>query len=266
MEIFDDFIIRTTLAALGVVLAAAPLGCFVVWRKMAYFGEAIAHSAILGAALALMFSMPLTIGVLIVVFLMAIVVSTLAGNSYAVDTLLGVIAHSLLAFGLVMVSFSSGVRIDLTAYLFGDILAVAIADLMFIWVGALAVLLLIKWRWNALLTVTLNPDFAWAVGINPNRERLILMLVLAIVIAVAMKVVGALLIVAILIIPPATVRYFVKTPESMVLMSAAVSALAVLIGLYLAYYFDTPTSPTIVCISAMMFCISNSIIWIRSRC
>ena len=112
------------------------------------------------------------------------------------DTLLGVLAHSALAFGLVAVSFLPGVRIDLMAYLFGDILAVGRADLGVIWGGAALVLALLAWRWSALLTATLNPDLACASGIDPRREQLVLTLALAVVVAVAIKVVGALLIAA----------------------------------------------------------------------
>src|SRR6056297_3059088 len=130
----DDFMTRAILAGLGVALAAAPLGSFVVWRRMAYFGDATAHAAILGVALSLALSLPVFVGAVIVALVMAVTVSGLTGRGYAMDTLLGVIAHSALAFGLVAVSFLDGVRIDLMAYLFGDILAVSRWDLLIIWI------------------------------------------------------------------------------------------------------------------------------------
>lgn len=198
---FDDFLVRAVLAGLGVALAAAPLGCFVVWRRMAYFGDATAHAAILGVALSLLLSTSMLAGVLAVSLLMAVVVSQLSGRGYAMDTLLGVMAHSALAFGLVAVSFVSGVRIDLMAYLFGDILAVGKSDLMIIAAGAILVVSLVGWRWSALLTATLDEDLARASGIDPRREQLVLTLSLAVVVAVALKVVGVLLIAALLIIP-----------------------------------------------------------------
>jgi len=168
--ILDDFMVRAAIAGIGVALAAAPLGCFVVWRKMAYFGDATAHAAILGVAISLALSTSIFAGVLVISVLMALTVSTLSGRDYAMDTLLGVMAHSALALGLVAVSFVSGIRIDLMAYLFGDILAVTPSDLAVIWGSALLVLLLIGWRWSALLTSTLNPDLAHAAGIDPRRE------------------------------------------------------------------------------------------------
>ena len=169
----DDFMTRAMLAGVGVALAAAPLGCFVVWRRMAYFGDATAHAAILGVALSLAFELSIFPGVLFVSLLMALLVTYLTGRGYAMDTLLGVLAHSALAFGLVAVSFLSGIRIDLMAYLFGDILAVSRSDLLVIWSGALAVIGLVTWRWSALLTSTLSEELAYASNFNPKREQLV---------------------------------------------------------------------------------------------
>ena len=253
MSLLDDFMIRATLAGLGVVLAAAPLGCFVVWRRMAYFGDATAHASILGVALALAFNLSIFGGVLSVALIMALTVSALGGRGYAMDTLLGVMAHSSLAFGLVAVSFIDGVRIDLMAYLFGDILAVGRMDLLVIWGGAALVLVLLISRWSALLTATLNPDLASAAGLSPRREQLILSLALALVVAVAIKVVGVLLIAAMLLVPAAAARPFARTPERMAVIAVGLGIISVLAGIQLAFQFDTPTGPTIVCVAAMLF-------------
>ncbi|MFT6167935.1 MAG: zinc transport system permease protein [Celeribacter sp.] len=257
MSMLDDFMVRAALAGLGVVLAAAPLGCFVVWRRMAYFGDATAHASILGVALALAFNVSIFGGVLSVALIMALTVSALGGRGYAMDTLLGVMAHSSLAFGLVAVSFIDGVRIDLMAYLFGDILAVGRMDLLVIWGGAALVVLLLVARWSALLTATLNPDLASAAGISPRREQLILSLALALVVAVAIKVVGVLLIAAMLLIPAAAARPFARTPERMALIAVIIGIVSVLAGIQLAFQFDTPTGPTIVCVAAVLFCAAS---------
>ena len=253
----DDFLIRATLAGVGVALAAAPLGCFVVWRRMAYFGDATAHAAILGVALSLALSMSVFVGALVVALIMAVTVSSLSGRSYTMDTLLGVLAHAALAFGLVAVSFIQGVRIDLHAYLFGDILAVSQTDLAVIWTGAALVAGLMIWRWSALLTSTLNPDLAYASGIDPKREQLVLTIGLAIVVAVAIKVVGALLIVALLIIPAASARPLARTPEAMALIAALIGAVSALAGLRASFLWDTPAGPTIVCVAATIFALTN---------
>ena len=257
--ILDDFLFRAALAGLGVALAAAPLGCFVVWRRMAYFGDATAHAAILGVALALGFSMSIFAGALVVALMMATTVSTLTGRGYAMDTLLGVLAHSALAFGLVAVSFLQDVRIDLMAYLFGDILAVGKSDLLVIWGGATIVLALLVWRWQALLTATLGSDLAFASGINPRREQLILTLALALVVAVAIKVVGALLIGALLIIPAAAARPLAATPERMAATATLIAAVSALGGLVASFALDTPTGPTIVCVAALIFAATGTV-------
>lgn len=252
----DDFLIRAALAGLGLAVAAGPLGCFVVWRRMAYFGDATAHAAILGVALALALSLPVFLGTLAVALVMALAVATLAGRGWAMDTTLGVLAHSALAFGLVAVSFLAGVRVDLAAYLFGDILAVNRSDLGLIWGGAAIVLGLLLWRWNALLTATLSEDLAHASGFNPARERVVLVLALALVVAVAIKVVGALLIAAMLIIPAAAARGFARTPEVMAGLAVIAGALAALGGLWLSLTWDTPAGPSIVATAAVLFGVS----------
>ncbi|MEO1639323.1 MAG: metal ABC transporter permease [Pseudomonadota bacterium] len=249
----DDFMVRASLAGVGVAVAAAPLGSFVVWRRMAYFGDATAHAAILGVALSLALQMSVFIGALVLALVMALTVSAFVGRGYAIDTLLGVLSHSALAFGLVGVSFLSGVRIDLMAYLFGDILAVSRFDLLVIWGGAMAVVALIAWRWSALLTATLNADLAYASGIDPRKEQLVLTLALAITVAVAIKVVGVLLIAAMLIIPAAAARPLARTPEQMAIIGVGIGVVAATGGLQAALVFDTPAAPTIVCIAAIVF-------------
>ena len=253
MSFLDSFMIRAALAGLGVALAAAPLGCFVVWRRMAYFGDTTAHAAILGVALALNFHVSIYAGVLAVALIVALLVTALGGRTYASDTLLGVLAHGSLAFGLVAVSFVPGARVDLTAYLFGDILAVSHADLAVIWIGAAAVMGILAWRWDALLTSTLSPDLAHAAEIDPRREQLVLTVSLALVVAIAIQVVGALLIAAMLVIPAAAARPMSRTPERMALNAAAVGACSALGGLWLSFLADTPTGPTIVCVAAVIF-------------
>lgn len=254
--ILDSFLVRAALAGVGVGLAAAPLGCFVVWRRMAYFGDATAHAAILGIALSIAFSLPVFLGALIVALAMAVTVSLLSDRGFAMDTLLGVLAHSALAFGLVAASFLSGVRLDLMAYLFGDILAVSRGDLAVIWGGAVLVLGLLTWRWSALLMATLNADLAQASGIDPRREQLVLTLALACVVAVSIKVVGVLLIAAMLVVPAAAARPLARTPEAMALIAAVIGAASALGGLLASYRFDTPTGPTMVCVAALCFALT----------
>ena len=252
----DDFLVRAMLAGVGLSLATGPLGAFVVWRRMAYFGDATAHAAILGVALALGASLPLYLGILLVAFAMALAVSVLAGRRHAMDTTLGVLAHSALALGLVTVSFVSGVRVDLSAFLFGDILAVSRMDLLVIWGGGLLVLAGLVWRWSPLLTATLSEDLATASGLNPKREQLLLTMALAVVVAMSIKVVGALLIVAMLIIPAAAARGLSKTPEAMAFMAVLIGIAASIGGLFASLQWDTPAGPSIVMAASAVFMIT----------
>ncbi|MFC7703227.1 metal ABC transporter permease [Plastorhodobacter daqingensis] len=252
----DDFLMRAALAGMAVAFATGPLGCFVVWRRMAYFGDATAHAAILGVALALAFSVSVYAGTLVVALLMALTVASLSGRGWTMDTTLGVLAHSALAFGLVAVSFLPNVRVDLTAYLFGDILAVSRLDLAVIAAGAATVVALLIWRWQALLTATLSEDLAHASGLRPGRERLVLTVALALVVAVALKVVGALLIAAMLIVPAATARSLSRTPEAMAAFAVVIGVIAVLGGLGASLQWDTPAGPSIVAVAAVLFALS----------
>lgn len=252
----DDFLIRAGLAGVGLSLATGPLGCFVVWRRMAYFGDATAHAAILGVALALAMDLPVQAGTITIALAMAATVSTLAAKGWALDTTLGVLAHSALALGLVAASLVGGLRTDLSAWLFGDILSVSKGDLAFIWGGALLVVALLVWRWQALLTATLNEDLAHAGGLSPGRERLVLTLALALVVAAAIKVVGALLIAAMLIVPAAAARALARGPETMAVGAVALGAGASLAGLGLSLWQDTPAGPSIVVAAAAAFAVS----------
>ncbi len=259
MTLLDDFLVRAGLAGIGLSLATGPLGALVVWRRMAYFGDATAHAAILGVAMALATGLPTGLGTLAVALAMAATLATLGARGWAVDTTLGVLAHGALALGLVAISLVPGARVDLSAFLFGDILAVSRADLALIWSGALAVLALIAWRWSALLTATLSPDLAHASGINPDRERLVLSLALALVVALALKIVGALLIAAMLIIPAAAARGIARSPEGMAALAAACGMAATLAGLWASLAFDTPAGPSIVTAAVVAFTLAATL-------
>jgi zinc transport system permease protein len=216
-------------------------------------------------ALALAGDLPVHLSVLVTSLAMAAFVATAAGKAYAMDTMLGVTAHGALALGLVAVSFLPGVRVDLMGYLFGDILAVDRGDLAVIWAGGLAIVALVAWRWTALITSTLSPDLAAAEGTDPEREKLVLTLALAMLVAVALKVVGALLITALLIIPAAAARTVSRTPEAMAVLAAAIGAAASVGGLWMSWHFDTPTGPSIVVLAIGAFAALLALSGLRGR-
>ena len=255
----DDFFMRAVLAGLGLALVAGPLGSFVVWRRMAYFGDSTAHAAILGVAMALAFEVSIYAGTLAVAVAMACLVSALVTRGQAMDTILGVLSHSALAVGLVAISFVPAARSDLSSYLFGDILAVGRADLVLIWTGAALVLAVLVLRWQRLVTSSLNEELAMAAGMDPRVERLVLSLALAVVVALAIRVVGSLLISAMLIVPAAAARTWARTPERMAAGAALIAAASVILGLWASLRLDTPAGPSIVTAAAIFFVVSQAL-------
>lgn len=253
----DDFLVRALVGGVLLAFAAGPLGCFVVWRRMAYFGDATAHAAIFGVTISLAFSLSIFVGVLFSALGIAVLLVVFSGRLYTTDTLLGVAAHGALALGLVSVSFLSGVRVDLSSYLFGDILAVGRLDLIVIAIGAAFILATLRWRWRHLLLATLNQDLAVSQGLNARREEMVLVLLMAVLVAVAIKIVGALLITAMLIIPAAAARPLARTPERMAAIAIGMGVVAVAAGLGASFQADTPAGPTIIVAACVLFMVSS---------
>ena len=255
-----EFLLPSILAGLGIALIAGPLGSFVVWRKMAYFGDTLAHASLMGLALGFLFNINLYLALLICCLMLAVLLVTLQKQKLvATDTLLGILAHSALSLGLVAVSFLDNVRVDLMSYLFGDLLAVSPTDLVFIYTGAGVIGLVLATFWRPLLSTTVNEDLAAVDGINIDLMRLILMLLVGIVIAVGMKFVGALIMTSLLIIPAATARKFSSTPEQMALFASIIGSIAVCGGLSLSWFYDTPAGPSVVISAATMFMLSQMV-------
>ncbi|MET4162133.1 zinc transport system permease protein [Marinobacterium sp. MBR-111] len=258
--IVADFLILALAGGIGIAALAGPLGAFVVWRRMAYFGDTLAHSALMGIALGFLFDINLNLAVVACCVLLAVLlVSLQRQHLVATDTLLGIMAHSALSLGLVAVALLDNVRIDLMEYLFGDLLAIAPADLWWIYGGG-AVVILLLWRlWNPLLAITINEELAQVEGVPVARVRLGLMLLIAVVIAVAMKLVGILLITSLLIIPAAAARRLANTPEQMALFASLLGMLAVVGGISASWFWDTPAGPSVVVTALVEFLILYSL-------
>ncbi|WP_417515442.1 zinc ABC transporter permease subunit ZnuB [Marinobacter sp.] len=259
--ILNDFFWRALVGGFGVALIAGPLGCFVVWRRMAYFGDTLAHSALLGIALSFLISVPLNLGVIITSVILAMALMLFSRNkTLATDTLLGILAHSALAIGLVALSFMPDVRIDLTGLLFGDLLAMNRNDLLWIYGGAIVILTLLAALWRGLLMSTIHEELARVEGVPVERLRLLLMLMFALVIAIAMKMVGVLLITALLIIPAATARRLASTPEQMAALAVAFGFFAVAGGLSMSWHLDTPAGPSVVVTAFVTFLVVYGVV------
>ena len=259
-----DFLLNALLAGLALALVAGPLGAFVVWRRMAYFGDTLSHAALLGVALGLMLDVSPTLAVTVGCVLLAVLLVTLQSRQpLASDTLLGILAHSTLSLGLVVLSFMQDVRIDLMGYLFGDLLAVGPTDLAWIIGGSALVLVLLALLWRPLLAITVHEELARVEGLPVAAIRLSLMLLIAVVIAVAMKIVGVLLITSLLIIPAAAAQRHARTPEQMALGASLLGIVAVCGGLSLSWYQDSPAGPSIVVSAAALFLLSFA--WPKRR-
>ena len=256
----DDFILKAIIAGILVVLVSGPLGCVVVWRRMAYFGDTLAHSALLGTALGIMFDVDPVISVIFLGVVFSVMLVVMQRNpQLSNDSLLGIIAHGALAFGLVLLAVmqNRGLRVDLMSYLFGDILAVTNSELLWMAVLVLLVMVSLAYLWKSLLSIAVHEELARSEGIAVDRVRLSFMILMALVVAVAMKVVGILLITALLIIPAASARRFSTSPQAMAFISIVFGMIAVVSGLFASMQWDSPAGPSIVVAAVVLFFVSR---------
>ena len=249
-----DFVIYALVSGISLALVAGPLGSFIVWRRMSYFGDTLAHSALLGIALGLLTDSNPQMSIIVSCLLFAFLLTLLDRRpSISTDTLLGILAHSSLALGIVVLALADSVRVDLEAYLFGALLTIGNADLAWVLVVVSLVSILLSLFWNDFVSITIHAEIAEIEGANVNRLNLILVLLIALTIAVSMKIVGVLLITSLLIIPPAAARPMATTPEQMAVKASIIGCISVVLGLVSAFYFDVPVGPSIVVVATLIF-------------
>ena len=254
---FDDFFIRALFAGIGIAFVTGPLGCFVVWRRLSYFGDTLAHSALLGVTMAYTLDLNIAISVFLISSVIALILIQLQKKTNLPgDALLGLLAHSSLAVGLVVIGFLTFIRFDIMGLLFGDILAVTTDDLLIIWTGGVLILLVLKLIWKPLFASTVNYELAEAEGLNPDRAKAIFTILMAAVIAISIKMVGLLLITGMLIIPAAMARNLSDSPKKMVLFSIIGGLLSVLLGLFSSLEFNTSSGPSIIMAALVLFILS----------
>ena len=255
--ILDDFFVRALFAGIGIAIVAGPLGCFVVWRRLAYFGDTLAHSGLLGVTLGFVFSIDLSLSVFVISGIIAMLLLFLQKRTkLAGDSLLGLLAHSSLAIGLVFIALLTSIRFDLMGLLFGDILSVSVNDILIIWLGGGLLLLILFLIWKTLFAATINYDLANAEGMKPEIANYIFTIILAGIIAISIKMIGVLLITGLLLIPPAMSRNFSKSPKEMVIYSILGGIVSVIIGLFCSLELNTPSGPSIIVASMFLFIIS----------
>ena len=256
---FDDFFTRALIAGIGIAIVTGPLGCLVIWRRLSYFGDTLAHSALLGVTLAYAFSFNISLSVFIISGIVALLLISLQKRTkLAGDSLLGLLAHSSLAIGLVLIGFLSSIRFDLMGLLFGDILAVTTQDILIIWFGGLIILGILFYIWKSIFAATVNYDLAAAEGMKPDLSNFIFTILLAGVIAISIKMIGALLITGLLLIPAATARSLSNNPFQMVILSILVGITSVITGLFGSLELNTASGPSIVVAALVLFILSIS--------
>lgn len=250
----DDFLLRALIGGIGVALVAGPLGAFVVWRRMAFFGSTLSHSALLGVALGFLLGINLNVGIIAVCAVIALSLVAMQRRArLSDDTLLGILAHASLALGLIALAFLDTQRVDLMSYLFGDVLATTAGDIAVIYLGGAVVIAVLAWLWRPLLSATVHEELALVEGVPVTAVNLGFMLLLAVVVALAMKVVGVLLVTSLIIIPAATARRLARSPEQMAVVAAALGCVAVALGLWGSVALDTPSGPSIVVAAFALF-------------
>lgn len=255
----EPFFLRALVASLGLAVVAAPLGCFVVWQRMAYFGETVAQAGLIGVALGLALQMDVTWGVLIVALAVAgLLLWFMRQKLVAMDSVLGLLHHAALAAGVIATSMIKGAPVDLTGFLFGDVFAVTGTDVAVILIGGAGVLAVIAWLWQPLLRLAVHEDLAAAEGVDRETVRTVFIVLLAVAIAVAMKIVGILLVMAFLVVPAVAARPLSGTPERMVVLTGLIAAASVIAGLWLSASVDSPGGPSIVLIMSLLAAVSLS--------
>jgi zinc transport system permease protein len=251
---FDDFLFRAFVAGIGLAIITGPLGCFIVWRRLSYFGDTLAHSALLGVVIAYALSFNIVLSVFIISGVISLSLLYLQKKTFLPnDALLGLLAHSVLAIGLVLLGVLSFIRIDLMGLLFGDILSVNLNDLLIVWIGGAVVLGSLILIWRPLFAGTVNLELAKAEGLNSELANTIFTLLIAGVIAISIKIVGILLITGLLIIPASASRNLSSTPIQMAIIASIIGVISVALGLYSSMTWNSSTGPTILSVSLVIF-------------
>ena len=255
--LLDDFFIRAIVVGIGIAIIAGPFGCFVVWKRLSYFGETLAHSSLLGVALGYVFSINISITVFFISSIVAMLLFFLNEKTdLNSDSLLGLLSHASLSIGLLVVGYLSYIRFDMMGLLFGDILAVTRLDIFIVWVlGGIFICILFS-IWKSLLAGTVNRDIAFSENMSPRRSELIYMILLSGIIAISIKIIGILLITGLLIIPAAMARNLANSPIQMVIISMCAGVISVVAGLFSSLSLNTASGPSILFIALLLFILS----------
>ena len=253
------------LAATALALAAAPIGAVLLWRRMAYFGDALSHASLLGVAVALAVHLPVVPAVLATALVVAAAVVWLRRQGrLAHDALLGTFAHGLMALGLLIAALFIG-EVELHAVLFGDVLRMGVAEALLVIAGAVLVLAFLARNWQPLVLSAVSEELALAEGVPARRLHVWLAFAAALLLAMAARATGLLLFTSLLVIPAASARAISDTPERMAAIGAVLGVASVIGGLFVARAWDVPSGPAIVVAAFGFFPLFHLAAWLRAR-
>ena len=259
-EWFDDFLVRSVLAGLIMVAIAAPMGCLMVWQRLAFLSDTLGHAAVMGVGLGLLLEVNPIFGVLAVALL--IVFSLNRVNSFDTalsETTLAIISHTGLAGGIILVGLLPSQSINLEGILFGDLLATTTEDLLRLLLTTAVLLVVLVHHWRSFVAVSVSREIAQAEGVEVRKIQFLMYIMIALLVAVMMKVMGVLLIAAMLVIPTTSARLFSRSPEQMVLISGLYGLGALVGGITASFEFDWQTGPAIVVSATVLLLITLGI-------
>ena len=256
-ELLDDFVIRALIAGLLMVSIAAPMGCLMVWQRLAFLSDTLGHAAVLGVGIGIGLQIHPMLGVLAVILLIVLSLSRVNSfNNALSETTLAIISHSGLAAGLILLGTMPSQNISLESILFGDLLATSENDLMMIAITVTVLVFLLLHHWRSFVAVSVSREIAQAEGIEVRKTQFLMYLMIALLVAVMMKVMGVLLIAAALVIPTSSARLVSRSPEQMVLFSAIFGIGSLAGGMTSSFHFDWQTGPAIVLSAAVLLVIT----------
>lgn len=265
-EWLDDFLVRSMLAGVIMVVIAAPMGCLMVWQRLAFLGDTLGHAAVLGVGIGLMLQVKPIFGVMLIVIVLVVSLSRVSSfNNALTETTLAIISHTGLAAGIILLGFIPDRNINLEAILFGDLLAISIGDLKVLLITTMVLLACLIGQWRSFVAVSVSREIAQAEGIEVRKAQFSMYAMIALLVAIMIKVMGVLLIAAMLVIPTTSARLFSRGPEQMVVISGIFGLGALFGGLAGSYQFDWQTGPSIVVCATLLLLVSLIIRKVFSR-
>lgn len=252
-----DCILKALLAGIGIAIISGPIGSVMMWRRMTYFGDALAHATLLGASIAIILNINIYCGLIAISLIIATLLTIITEQQkFTNDATLSILSHIILAVGLISATLSKNTRIDLLGYLYGDILSISSMDVIYIYVIDIIILSILSLVWDKLVFITIHKELAIAEGIKEKTIKWLFILLVSLIFIVATRLVGILLINSLLIIPCSIAKMWAKSTKQMAVLGSIFGCITIVIGIIAALIWDLPTGPAIVVSSALLFLIA----------